>query len=116
MKNNRLVKSKVSTNKQPSITQLENAFKVIALASLQQHNESTEFTNVDHEALRIERCVEFFYVSEDHDMSFGEFAVNFLKTNLKDLVARTKFNSDYLEDLQNTRSESNDAILYRLAL
>lgn len=114
MKKLRAPKSKISTNKQPSTTQLDNAFKVVALASLQQHNESTDFGNVDRESLRIERCVEFYYVSENHDLSFGEFAANFLKTNLKGLVARTEFTEDYLQDTQDVLGESYDNTEYSL--
>lgn len=103
----RLIKSNVSTAKQPTIAALETAFQLVAYSSLKENNESLDFANIEVEALRIERCVESFYVSEKHDMQYLEFASNFLRMNFKELVFGTKYLFDYLGDTINPEQETH---------
>ena len=89
---------------QTTTKQLEQAFKVIAFARMKMAN-ITSLEEIDVEANRVERCVESNYAYTDHDLSFSDFATNFLKDNFKELVFGTKFNSDYLEDIQDPSTE-----------
>lgn len=89
-------KSRVSTVKQPTIDQLENCYKIIAMHSISAKGLSCNMEVVENEALRIERCVEHYYIKEDHDMSFGEFACNFMMFNNRAIIDGTNFTGTYL--------------------
>ena len=112
----RLPKSKVSTAKQPTIDQVTEALNVVAFYVL--HMKKKTFTNdsVDCEAQRLERCIEEYYVKENHEMQFLEFASNFLVKNYKELVFGTQFNGDYLSDIQDPTNESVDNVEYSVML
>jgi len=89
---------------QTSNKQLEQAFKVIAFARMKNAN-ITSVEEIEVEANRVERCVEFNYTYNSHDLSFSDFATQFLKDNFKEMVFGTKFNGDYLEDIQDPIAE-----------
>lgn len=112
----RLPKSKVSTAKQPTIDQVTEALNVVAFYVL--HMKKKTFTNdsVDCEAQRLERCIEEYYVKENHEMQFLEFASNFLVKNYKELVFGSQFNGDYLSDIQDPTNESVDNVEYSVML
>lgn len=112
----RLPKSQVSTAKQPTIAQVTEALNVVAFYVL--HMKKKTFTNdsVDCEAQRLERCIEEYYVKENHEMQFLEFVSNFLIKNYKELVFGTQFNGDYLSDIQDPTNESVDNVEYSVML
>lgn len=89
---------------QTSNKQLEQAYKIIAFARMKLAN-ITSLEEIDVEANRVERCVEFNYAYTDHDSSFADFATKFLKDNFKELVFGTKFNGAYLDDLKDSVAE-----------
>ena len=96
--------STTSSTEQVSNKQLEQAYKVIAFSRMKIAN-VTSLEEIDVEANRIERCVEFNYAYTDHDSSFADFATQFLKENFKELVFGTQFNGNYLDDLQDPTTE-----------
>ena len=85
-----------------SIERLETAFLIVGLASLKANNEPIDKENIEYEAYRIERCVEFFYRTEDHDLQYPEYASKFLQERYKRIV----FGSEYLGDWMDDVSES----------
>ena len=112
----RLPKSKVSTAKQPTIEQVTEALNVVAFYVLKMKKKTFTNDSVDCEAQRIERCIEEYYVKENHEMQFLEFASNFLVENYKELVFGDKFNGEYLSDIQDPINESVDNVEYSVIL
>ena len=112
----RLPKSKVSTAKQPTIDQVTEALNVVAFYVLKMKKKTFTNDSVDCEAQRLERCIEEYYVKENHEMQFLEFASNFLVKNYKELVFGTQFNGDYLSDIQDPPNESVDNVEYSVML
>ena len=112
----RLPKSKVSTAKQPTIDQVTEALNVVAFYVLKMKKKTFTNDSVDCEAQRLERCIEEYYVKENHEMQFLEFASNFLIKNYKELVFGTQFNGDYLSDIQDPTNESVDNVEYSVML
>ena len=112
----RLPKSKVSTAKQPTIDQVTEALNVVAFYVLKMKKKTFTNDSVDCEAQRLERCIEEYYVKENHEMQFLEFASNFLVKNYKELVFGTQFNGDYLSDIQDPTNESVDNVEYSVML
>lgn len=108
----RLKKSQVSTAKQPTILQIEEALNAVAFYALKNKHKACTEISVDCESKRIERCVEEYYVKEDHEMQFLEFAANFLIINYNELVFGVKFNGVYLTGIQNPTNESVDNVEY----
>ena len=84
------------------LEQLEKAFQIVGFASLKENGEPVYQANIDAEADRIERCVEFFYRTEDHDLQYPEYASKFLQERYKRIV----FGSEYLGDWMDDVSES----------
>lgn len=91
-------KSKVS-NKQPSNDQLETAFKIVAFASLKENNEDLSPESIEIESARIERCTEYYYKIQEHDLQYPEFAKKFLFDNQKEIIYGDKFLFDFLDDV-----------------
>ena len=112
----RLPKSQVSTAKQPTIDQVTEALNVVAFYVLKMKKKTFTNDSVDCEAQRLERCIEEYYVKENHEMQFLEFASNFLIKNYKELVFGTQFNGDYLSDIQDPTNESVDNVEYSVML
>ena len=112
----RLPKSQVSTAKQPTIDQVTEALNVVAFYVLKMKKKTFTNDSVDCEAQRLERCIEEYYVKENHEMQFLEFASNFLVKNYKELVFGTQFNGDYLSDIQDPTNESVDNVEYSVML
>lgn len=92
-------KSKTTNQKQPSNEQLETAFTIVAFASLKENNEPLTKENLEAESARIERCVEFYYKTQEHDLQYPEFAKKFLFENQKEIIYGDKFLNDYLDDV-----------------
>lgn len=105
-------KSKVVKTKQPTMEQVDEALRVVAFYSLKNKTKSTTQDGVECETHRIERCVEYMYVQEDHNMQYLEFASNFLTKNSKELVFGNKFDGDYLDGIPDASEESVDAVEY----
>ena len=112
----RLPKSKVSTAKQPTIDQVTEALNVVAFYVLHMKKKTFTSDSVECEAQRLERCIEEYYVKENHEMQFLEFASNFLIKNYKELVFGTQFNGDYLSDIQDPTNETVDNREYSVML
>jgi hypothetical protein len=87
-------------SKSVSLEQLETAFKILAFASLKENGEPIFPENVEVEAARIERCTEYYYKTENHDLQYPEFAKQFLFENQKDIIYGDRFLKDYLDDVQ----------------
>lgn len=85
--------------KQPSNEQLETAFTIVAFASLKENQEPTDNKNILAESARIERCVEYYYKTTEHDLQYPEFAKKFLFENQKEIIYGDKFLNDYLDDV-----------------
>lgn len=96
--------STTSSTEQVSNKQLDQAYKVIAFSRMKIAN-MTSLEEIDVEANRIERCVEFNYTYTNHDSSFADFASQFLKENFKALIFGAQFNGTYLEDLKDSTTE-----------
>jgi len=112
----RLPKSQVSTNPQPTLKQVDQALTVVAGSILAFKKVLLSEDALEIESRRIERCIEVFYVTEDHDMQFLEFAANFLKKNSKELVFGTQFSGLYLSEVQDVIKESSDYSEYSVML
>lgn len=91
----------------PTQDRLDKAFSIVAAASLSENGEPVFLENVEYEASRIERCVEFFYKSENHDLHYPEYASKFLQERYKDIVFGSKYLGDWLEDVQDSDSTSS---------
>lgn len=86
--------------KSPSFEGLQKAFSIIAFASLKENNESLKDENIDAEAARIERCVEYYYkIDKKADLDYPEFASKFLQDNYKEIVFGTKYLGFFTEDI-----------------
>jgi hypothetical protein len=112
----RLPKSQVSTAKQPTIDQVTEALNVVAFYVLKMKKKTFTNDSVDCEAQRLERCIEEYYVKENHEMQFLEFASNFLIKNYKELVFGTQFNGDYLNGVSDPFEETVDNREYSVIL
>lgn len=105
--------SAMPTTRQTTLEELEKAYKTIAIARsnvIQYKN----LDQVDNEAARIKRCVEHNYTYTDHDLSFSDFSTSFLMKNFKEMVFGTKFDGDYLDDLEINSEEYKSYSDYRL--
>lgn len=86
----------------PSTEQLTKAFSLVAFSSLKENGESTSYENIETEAARIERCVEYYYRKEKNvTLDYPEFAGNFLQKNFKDIVFGDKFLGFFLDDVED---------------
>ena len=114
----RLVKSKVSTAPQPTVDAIEKSFQVVAYSFLKQNAKDLSIENVEIEAQRLERCVEFYYVKENHEMQYLEFAADFLLKNFKEIVFGAKYALDYLMNIPESKDlrDQKDMTFYNLAL
>ena len=112
----RLPKSQVSTAVQPTIKQVESALSVVAAAIIVNKKLFLSEDSLETEVQRLERCTEVFYVLEDHDMQFLEFAANFLQKNYKELVFGSQFSGLYLSEVQDVTKESSDYTEYSVIL
>lgn len=92
-------KSKTTDQKQPKLEQLETAFQIVAFASLKENNEDLSPESIAIESARIERCTEFYYKIQEHDLQYPEFAKKFLFENQKEIIYGDKFLNDYLDDV-----------------
>ena len=90
-----------------SIERLETAFLIVGLASLKANNEPTDKENIEYEAYRIERCVEYFYVKENHDLHYLDYATKFLRQRYNDIVHRDKYLGDWMDDVQHVGDGSS---------
>jgi hypothetical protein len=106
----RLPKSQVSTAKQPTIDQVTEALNVVAFYVLKMKKKTFTNESVDCEAQRIERCIEEYYVKENHEMQFLEFASNFLVENYKELVFGSKFDGSYLSSVKEPSIDSMESV------
>ena len=112
----RLPKSQVSTAKQPTIDQVTEALNIVAFYALKMKKKTFTTDSVDCEAQRLERCIEEYYVKENHEMQFLEFASNFLVKNYKELVFGSQFDGDYLNGVSDPSEESVDNVEYSVML
>lgn len=84
---------------------LQKAFDIIAFASLQTAGEPLLLENIEAESARIERCVDFHYKTETHDMEYTDFVTSFLQENYKDIVFTSVYDGDWLDDVKDTETE-----------
>ena len=89
----------------PIQDRLEKAFGIVAFASLTENDEPVFLENIEAESARIERCVEFFYTKENHDLQYPEYASKFLQERYKDIVYSTKYLGDFLEGVADVNYE-----------
>ncbi len=100
-----------------TLQQIEDAIKIIAFASLKENGESIAVDNVEAEAARIERCVEYYYRIQEHDLQYPDFAKQFLFENQKELIYGSKFLEDYLDDVSDSFLEREmDSTQYSLTV
>lgn len=85
--------------------QLQDAILLVAYASLKESAESLSVDNIEAEAARIERCVEFEYKNSKLDLHFDEFVVKFLTDNYLELVYGDLYLNDYLDDVPEPNIE-----------
>ena len=86
--------------KSPSVENLQHAFNIVAYSSLKENNEPLDQENIEAEAARIERCVEFYYKTDKQaELDYPEFASKFLQDNYKEIVFGDKYLGFFLEDL-----------------
>ena len=113
-----MAKSKISTVPQPTIEAVEKSFQIVAYSNLKVNSKPLTMDNVESEAQRIERCVEFYYIQENHEKQYLEFAADFLLKNYKELVFGTKYALDYLMNIKDSKNltETEDYTFYNLAL
>lgn len=87
------------SNKQPSLEQLEICYRVIAIAILDKsHIAYTEY-EIEQEAFRIERVIDFHYKNQEHNLHYGEFAKKFIQKNYRAMIEKTDFHGKYIEDV-----------------
>jgi len=108
----RLQKSQVSAAVQPTIKQVETALTIVAASILSFKKIPLSEDVLETESQRLERCIEIFYVLENHDMQFLEFAADFLTKNSKEIVFGTQFSGLYLSEVQDVTKESKDYTEY----
>lgn len=72
----------------------ENAFLLIAFASLKHWGESTDKENLSAEKARLERVAEEFYLDKNSDQEYNEFLLDWIKTNAKEIVYGNEFTYD----------------------
>lgn len=112
----RMTKSLVSTAPQPTVDAVEKSFQIVAYYTLKQNKKELSIENVENEAQRLERCVEFYYVKESHDMQYLEFAADFLLKNFKELIFGVQYALEYLTDTpENDDTNKKDFTFYSLA-
>jgi len=91
----------------PVLDRLEKAFNIIAIASLSENGEPVFLENIEAESARIERCVEFFYRVENHDLQYFDYASKFLQERYKDIVYGSKYLGDWLDDVSDSSVSSS---------
>ena len=113
----RMAKSKISTVPQPTIEAVEKSFQIVAYSNLKVNSKPLTMDNIETEAQRIERCVEYYYIQENHEKQYLEFAADFLMKNYKELVFGTKYALDYLMNIKESKDSSDldDYTYYNLA-
>ena len=118
MNKKRMPKSQVSTAPQPTVAAVEKSFQIVAYSTLKQNSKELSIENVEIEAQRLERCVEFYYVKENHEMQYLEFASDFLFKNFKEIVFGAKYALDYLMNIPESKDsrDQKDMTFYNLAL
>jgi len=79
-----------------SIAQLEKAIDVIAGLRILHKKTNLSF---EAETARIERCIEFFYRTQDFDEDYYEFGVNFIKELGTDMVNTSDYDDMYINDV-----------------
>jgi hypothetical protein len=79
-----------------AMVQLEKAVEVIAGLRLLHKRTKLSF---EAETARIERCIEFFYKTQDFDEDFYEFGLNFIKELGSDMVNTTNYEDMYISDV-----------------
>jgi hypothetical protein len=83
-----------------SSSALQNAFNIVAFSSLKENNEPLNPDNIETEAARIERCVEYHYQRDkSSELHYNTFAANFLQENFNDIVFTDKYLGFYLDDV-----------------
>jgi hypothetical protein len=93
------MKTKIKT---PSQESLETAFKLVAYSALKENGELVTSENIETEANRIERCVEYYYKRDKKiELDFPKFASKFLQENFKSLVFSDKYIGQYLDDVSD---------------
>lgn len=85
--------------KNPTLEGLQQAYNLVAFASLKEHNKPITSESVEIEAARIERCVEFYYKRDKKvEYNLQQFASKFLQDNFKGLI-KNKYSGQYLDDV-----------------
>jgi len=83
----------------PTETSIQKAFNVVAVSSLFVNGGSLHQDNIDCEAARIERCVEHFYINEDHNLHYHDYAAKFLMDRYHDIVYSNVYCGDWLQGI-----------------
>ena len=89
-------------NTTPILDRLEQAFNIIAFSSLKEHNIPTTSDNIATESARIERCVEYFYVKDNHVLQYPEYAAKFLTERWSSIVFTDEYQGNWIDDVQHT--------------
>jgi hypothetical protein len=84
----------------PIQDKLDLAFGMLAEVRLHNQSKSLDSNSVAVEAARIERCVEYFYKSEKHDLQYPEYALQFIQVNCKDILGG-KYDGEWLNDIKD---------------
>lgn len=92
--------------KRPTTEGLQNAFNIIAYASLKENGEPTNAANIDAEAARIERCVEYHYRTDKQvELDYPQFASKFLQENMQEIIHGDKYFGFYLDDVSDVTED-----------
>jgi hypothetical protein len=94
--------------KTPSNDGLDQAFAVVALGRLKKLDKPFNNDSIQAEAARLERCVEYMYkIDKKMELNYQQFASNFLKDNLKQLISGNKYSGLYLNDVTDNVKEKS---------
>ena len=87
------------------LTKEQQAIYIVAYASLNENNEPVFPENIESEANRIERCIEYHYQYTKHDLHYAEFISKFLTDNYHDIVYNDTFLDFYIDDVPEIKIE-----------
>lgn len=106
----------METIKRPTLQGLQQAYTLVAMASLKNHNKLINKESIEIEAARIERCVEYFYKKDKKvEYDLQQFASKFLQENFRGLI-KNKYSGQYLDDVPDDVKDKELYLDYNLIL
>lgn len=106
-----MTKTTVSINQtKKTLANLQIAIEIVAAARIQNGLTTVAF---ETECDRIERCLECQYTINRTELDYNEFALDFIKTNVKDLVFHSNYAGTYLKDVKDVKDVHYSADLQK---